>query len=51
MVGSGEEQREAIRPELNRSFMKDFQGAKIMSDYVHVFPSGPYLNFESPSAR
>ncbi len=32
MSGSGEEQREAIRPEFNRSIMVDFQGARITSD-------------------
>lgn len=32
MVGSGEERREAIRPEFNRSIMIDFRGAKITSD-------------------
>ena len=32
MVWSGEEQRETIRPEFNRSIMIDFQGAKITSD-------------------
>jgi len=32
MHGSGEEQRETIRPEFDRSIMIDFQGAKITSD-------------------
>jgi len=32
VAGSGEEQRETIRPEFNRSIMIDFQGAKITSD-------------------
>ena len=32
MTGSGEEQRETIRPEFDRSIMIDFQGAKITSD-------------------
>jgi hypothetical protein len=32
MVGSGDEQREAIRPEFDGSIMIDFQGAKITSD-------------------
>ncbi len=32
MVGSGEDQRETIRPEFNRSIMIDFQGAKVTSD-------------------
>jgi hypothetical protein len=32
MHGSGEEGRETIRPEFNRSIMIDFQGAKITSD-------------------
>jgi hypothetical protein len=32
MHGSGEEQNETIRPELDRSIMIDFQGAKITSD-------------------
>jgi hypothetical protein len=32
MVGSGEETRETIRPEFDRSIMIDFQGAKITSD-------------------
>ncbi len=32
MVASGEDQRETIRPEFNRSIMIDFQGAKITSD-------------------
>jgi hypothetical protein len=29
MVGSGEKERETIRPEFDRSIMIDFQGAKI----------------------
>jgi len=32
MVGSGEDQRETIRPEFNPSITIDFQGAKITSD-------------------
>ncbi len=32
MVWSGEKEREAIRPEFDRSIMIDFQGAKITSD-------------------
>jgi len=32
MVGSGEEERDTIRPEFDRSIMIDFQGAKITSD-------------------
>ncbi len=32
MHGSGEEERETIRPEFDRSIMIDFQGAKITSD-------------------
>ena len=32
MSGSGEEQRETIRPEFNPAIMIDFQGAKITSD-------------------
>jgi hypothetical protein len=32
MRGSGEEQRETIRPEFNPAIMIDFQGAKITSD-------------------
>ncbi|MGO9567538.1 MAG: IS1380 family transposase [Desulfomonilaceae bacterium] len=32
MVGSGENERETIRPEFDRSIMIDFQGAKITSD-------------------
>jgi Transposase DDE domain group 1 len=32
MAGSGEEQRETIRPEFNSAIMIDFQGAKITSD-------------------
>ncbi len=32
MAGSGEERRETIRPEFDRSIMIDFQGAKITSD-------------------
>jgi hypothetical protein len=32
MVGSGEKERETIRPEFDRSIMIDFQGAKITSD-------------------
>ena len=32
MVGSGEEERETIRPDFDRSIMIDFQGAKITSD-------------------
>lgn len=32
MVGSGEKEREAIRPEFDRSIMIDFQVAKITSD-------------------
>jgi hypothetical protein len=32
MSGSGEEQRETIRPEFDRSIMIDFHGAKITSD-------------------
>jgi hypothetical protein len=32
MSGSGEKDREAIRPEFDRSIMIDFQGAKITSD-------------------
>ena len=32
MRRNGEDQKEAIRPEFNRSIMMDFQGAKITSD-------------------
>ena len=32
MLGSGESQKEAIRPDFNRSIMIDFQGAQITSD-------------------
>jgi len=32
MVGSGEKEREIIRPEFDRSIVMDFQGAKITSD-------------------
>jgi len=32
MVGSGENERETIRPQFDRSIMIDFQGAKITSD-------------------
>ena len=32
MIGSGEEERETIRPEFSGSIMIDFQGAKITSD-------------------
>jgi hypothetical protein len=32
MVGSGEKERDTIRPEFDRSIMIDFQGAKITSD-------------------
>jgi hypothetical protein len=32
MVGGGEEQREPIPPEFDRSIMTDFQGPKITSD-------------------
>ncbi len=32
MSGSGEEERETIRPEFNPAIMVDFQGAKITSD-------------------
>lgn len=32
MAGSGEEEREIIRPAFDRSIMIDFQGAKITSD-------------------
>ncbi len=32
MLDSGESQKEAIRPDFNRSIMMDFQGAKITSD-------------------
>jgi len=32
MAGSGEDQRETIGPEFDRSIMIDFQGAKITSD-------------------
>ena len=32
MHGSGEEQRETIRPEFNPAIMIDFQDAKITSD-------------------
>ena len=32
MSGSGQEERETIRPEFDRSIMIDFQGAKITSD-------------------
>jgi len=32
MTGSGEEGRERIRPEFDRSIIIDFQGAKITSD-------------------
>ena len=32
MAGSGEEQRETIRPEFNPAIMIDFQSAKITSD-------------------
>jgi hypothetical protein len=35
MRGSGEEQRETIRPEFNPAVMIDFQGAKITS--IRVF--------------
>lgn len=37
MAGSGEEGRETIRPEFNRSIMIDFQGAKITSDTGFLF--------------
>ena len=32
MLNNGESQKEAIRPDFNRSIMMDFQGAKITSD-------------------
>jgi hypothetical protein len=32
MHGSGDKERETIRPEFDRSIMIDFQGAKITSD-------------------
>jgi hypothetical protein len=32
MLGCGESQKEAIRPDFNRSIMIDFQGATISSD-------------------
>ena len=32
MLGCGESQKEAIRPDFNRAIMIDFQGAKITSD-------------------
>jgi hypothetical protein len=32
MAGSGEEERETMRPHFDRSIMIDFQGAKITSD-------------------
>jgi len=32
MLDNGESQKEAIRPDFNRSIMMDFQGAKITSD-------------------
>jgi len=32
VLGSGESQREAIRPDFNRTIMIDFQGATISSD-------------------
>ena len=32
LVGNGEEERETIRPDFDRSIMTDFQGAKITSD-------------------
>jgi hypothetical protein len=32
MSGSGERERETIRPEFDRSIVMDFQGAKITSD-------------------
>jgi len=32
MLGNGEEQKEAIRPDFNRSIFIDFAGAKITSD-------------------
>lgn len=32
MVGSGERERETIRPQFDRSIVMDFQGAKITSD-------------------
>jgi hypothetical protein len=34
---NGEDQKEAIRPEFNRSIMMDFQGAKITSDVGFLF--------------
>jgi hypothetical protein len=38
MVGSGEKERETIRPEFDRSIMIDFQGAKITSDTGFLLP-------------
>ena len=32
MSGSGERERETIRPQFDRSIVMDFQGAKITSD-------------------
>ncbi len=32
MLGNGEAQKEAIRPDFNRSIFIDFSGAKITSD-------------------
>jgi hypothetical protein len=32
VLGSGESEREAIRPDFNRAIMIDFQGATISSD-------------------
>jgi hypothetical protein len=37
MHGSGEEQKETIRPQFDRSIMIDFQGAKITSDTGFLF--------------
>jgi hypothetical protein len=34
---NGEDQKETIRPEFNRSIMMDFQGAKIVSDVGFLF--------------
>ncbi|MBM4296027.1 MAG: hypothetical protein FJ126_14155, partial [Deltaproteobacteria bacterium] len=36
MLGCGESQKEAIRPDFNRAIMIDFQGAQISFDTVFI---------------
>jgi len=45
MSGSGEEQRETIRPEFNPAIIIDFQGAKNISDKGFLLLSEPDERF------